>query len=175
MRTKSVKAFVAIHAVNLRERMVPPLSNPFVLGNLNIGTMATSTTSEPPPELHSLVARLRKAIKKVDGDFVRKLQVDDGLSTYYSSTGEMMEKHVKGELQLFLFTSWCRFPFYEADFGWGKPIQITPVHLILNNTVILVDTKCGKGIEAWVSLDKKDMARFQCEPELTAFTSTSQG
>ena len=71
---------------------------------------------------------------------------------------------------MFFFSSWCRFPLYEADFGWGKPIWVSnrpkPVEI-----VNLMDTKDGDGIEAWVSLDERDMLLFQNHPEVKAFTS----
>ena len=35
---------------------------------------------------------------------------------------ENMEKLKKGKGVTLAFTSLCRFPIYEADFGWGKPV-----------------------------------------------------
>ncbi|KAF9589881.1 hypothetical protein IFM89_029244 [Coptis chinensis] len=169
MRTRSVESVtVANHAVNLRWRMVPPLSNLF-FGNLVSGAMATLRT-ESPPELHCLVSQMREAVSKVNGEFVRNLR-GDGLSAYWNHLKEANERQVKGVLELFMFTSWCRFPFYEADFGWGKPIWISTVNWRFKNSFILMDTKCGDGVEAWISLDEEDMARFECDLELIAFTS----
>ncbi|KAF5208118.1 Vinorine synthase-like [Thalictrum thalictroides] len=83
------------------------------------------------------------------------------------------EPFLKDDVKAYIFTSWCRFPYYETDFGWGNPIWVTSINLILNNTVTLMDTKTGEGIEAWVTLDELDMARFECEQELLAFASAN--
>lgn len=57
-----------------------------------------------------------------------------------------------GLVNAYFFTSWCRYPFYEADFGnWGKPIWASGAYHIL------IDDKEGHGIEAWVNLDEQDV------------------
>jgi hypothetical protein len=56
--------------------------------------------------------------------------------------------------------SWCKFPFYQIDFGFGKPTWFSSVHKPLE-IVLLVDTKFGTGIEAWVSLEVENMLQFQ--------------
>ncbi|PWA72917.1 Chloramphenicol acetyltransferase-like domain-containing protein [Artemisia annua] len=55
-----------------------------------------------------------------------------------------------------IFSSWCRFPVYEADFGWGKPDWASDADSSLE-AVTLMDEKDGTGIEAWVNLNEKDM------------------
>ncbi|EOY22398.1 Uncharacterized protein TCM_014575 [Theobroma cacao] len=45
-----------------------------------------------------------------------------------------------------LSSSWCRIPFYETDFGWGKPIR-TAIALGMERVVFFLDTKDGEGIE----------------------------
>ncbi|KAK7291690.1 hypothetical protein RIF29_07040 [Crotalaria pallida] len=32
---------------------------------------------------------------------------------------------VKNDHTLFCYASWCKFPSFEADFGWGKPVWVT--------------------------------------------------
>ncbi|KAE9446183.1 hypothetical protein C3L33_21919, partial [Rhododendron williamsianum] len=39
------------------------------------------------------------------------------------------------------------------------------------NLIYLLDTWSGGGIEAWVNLSEEDMAEFERDPELLAFTS----
>lgn len=65
-----------------------------------------------------------------------------------------------------LLNSWCRFPFYEADFGWGKPVWVSIASLPAGNSAVLIDTRDGDGIEAWISLDEKDMAVFQQDQDI---------
>ncbi|KAI5352091.1 hypothetical protein L3X38_004982 [Prunus dulcis] len=64
----------------------------------------------------------------------------------------------------------CLKPF-EIDFGWGKPIWVSIPGDILKNVATLIDTNEGYGVDAWVSLSEEDMALFECELELLAFTS----
>lgn len=55
-----------------------------------------------------------------------------------------------------MFSSWCKFPFYEPDFGWGKPVWVGVTNFPMKNTVVLIDDKSGEGMEAWVNLDEND-------------------
>lgn len=80
-------------------------------------------------------------------------------------------KFIKGEVVTFSFTSLCRFPLYEADFGWGKPTWFGSPALTFKNLVFFVDTPSGDGIEAYVSLKKKDMAKFESDEEFHTFVS----
>lgn len=75
-----------------------------------------------------------------------------------------------GEVDDCFFTSLCRFPLYEADFGWGKPYWISSLNL-QREMFTLVDTKCGNGIEARVCLNEVDMLRFESDPYIKAFAS----
>ncbi|KAF9605178.1 hypothetical protein IFM89_014291 [Coptis chinensis] len=161
------KSHVLNIAVNLRRRMVPALpENSF--GNLIIGAMLSS---ERGAELHSLVELLRKAVRKFDANYVKNLEKNDGVATFHHSLIQSYIQSAEGELGLHTITSWCRFPFYDADFGWGKPIWVSSLNVAHQNVVILTDTKNGDGIEALVTLDEEDMAIFECEEELLSFAS----
>ncbi|KAI3752893.1 hypothetical protein L2E82_24934 [Cichorium intybus] len=45
---------------------------------------------------------------------------------------------------------WCKFPFYEADFGFGKPICVTMGSAPRKNVVYLLDGMGCKGVDAYV-------------------------
>ncbi|PIM97477.1 Vinorine synthase [Handroanthus impetiginosus] len=64
-----------------------------------------------------------------------------------------------------LFTSWCRFPMYKVDYGWGKPHWVSTVGVHFKNLIVLMDTKCGDGIEAWMTMAEQDMAMIQTNYE----------
>jgi shikimate O-hydroxycinnamoyltransferase len=70
----------------------------------------------------------------------------------------------------FGFTSWCKLPIYETDFGWGKPTWVT-TSKSSRNTILLIDTKNGNGIEVIVNLEKNVMAKFEQEVELLQHAS----
>ncbi|XP_076940526.1 limonoid 21-O-acetyltransferse-like [Bidens hawaiensis] len=69
-----------------------------------------------------------------------------------------------------MFTSWCRFPMYKVDFGWGKPDWVSEAGNSAE-LVTLMDDKDGDGIEAWVSLNLKDMYVFERDHDILDFTS----
>ncbi|KAL0327329.1 UNVERIFIED_CONTAM: (13S,14R)-1,13-dihydroxy-N-methylcanadine 13-O-acetyltransferase AT1 [Sesamum angustifolium] len=84
---------------------------------------------------------------------------------------ELLQKANKGELVTFNFTSLCRFPLYEADFGWGKPVWVGSAGLVYKNLVTFIDRAGGNGIEAWINLRKEDMEKFEADIELQEFLS----
>ncbi|KAL8188965.1 hypothetical protein R6Q57_029485 [Mikania cordata] len=69
-----------------------------------------------------------------------------------------------------VITSWCRFPLYDADFGWGKPCWVTAAARGFD-MITLMDDKHGDGVEAWVSLNEKDMHLFEQDQDIIAFTT----
>ncbi|XP_027174782.1 vinorine synthase-like [Coffea eugenioides] len=53
---------------------------------------------------------------------------------------------------------WCGFPVYEVDYGWGKPVVVCTSAVPMNNVVILMSTRCGDGIEAWINMLEDEIA-----------------
>ncbi|XVE62596.1 hypothetical protein DITRI_Ditri06bG0131000 [Diplodiscus trichospermus] len=66
--------------------------------------------------------------------------------------------------------SWCRFPFYEIDFGWGKPI-LYQSGLKIYRLGYFLDTSDGDGIEAWITLSKAEMAKLEQRPGILAYAT----
>nr|GEU63586.1 7-deoxyloganetic acid glucosyltransferase-like [Tanacetum cinerariifolium] len=69
----------------------------------------------------------------------------------------------------YICTSMCRYPVYDIDFEWGKPVRASIAGKVGKNSFLLMDTASGDGIEVLVCLRKEDMAIFQSDPELLAF------
>ncbi|OMO81441.1 Transferase [Corchorus olitorius] len=107
--------------------------------------------------------QMRESIKELDKEYVKKIQ--DGYN-YMQHVREIAAG--KRETVPFCFTSLCRFPIYEADFGWGKPIWVASAARDMMNLVAFMDTADGKGIEAWVCLKEEDMAKFESDEEIVA-------
>ncbi|XVF35844.1 hypothetical protein REPUB_Repub19eG0006100 [Reevesia pubescens] len=122
-------------------------STSFVPNPTRVETIATAQChAEANLEFQLLVALLRKSIMETSGKFVEQLQL----------------------------TSMCKVGIYEADFGWGKPMWVSPGGingLVFQNLAFLIDTRKGDGIEAWVTLDEKDMAILQSDTEILSFAS----
>ncbi|KAF8040711.1 hypothetical protein BT93_B2822 [Corymbia citriodora subsp. variegata] len=161
---------VLSHVVNLRGRINPPLPD-HSFGNIWRFAIATIKEEEDDAELHVLVDHLRAAIRKIDNEYARKLQGEDGFDWACESLREVRELMYKGDVESFRFSSWVRFPFYENDFGWGKPVWACIGSVPIKNVVILMSSRSGNGIEAWVTLDEQEMAKFQSDPLLLQFVS----
>ncbi|KAJ0086059.1 hypothetical protein Patl1_09411 [Pistacia atlantica] len=136
--------FVA-HAVNLRRRAMPPLSE-YCMGNFI--WRATTLFTNGEAGLEGLVYLLREAITKVDSDFVKSLEGEQGLTKICN-----IVKDISGECDEVDFvglSSWCNLGLYEIDFGWGKPTM---------------------GIEAWMTLDEADMGILEVDKELLEYVT----
>ncbi|KAL9303369.1 hypothetical protein ACSQ67_020632 [Phaseolus vulgaris] len=70
-----------------------------------------------------------------------------------------------------VFTSWVGFGFYEVDFGWGKPTYATTIGMPIKNLGVLISTKDGEGIEAWLTLTTREMAQLEHNAQLLDFAS----
>ena len=98
------------------------------------------------------------------------MQCEDGSTVVWESfkkRGEIYSKHK----DIYRFTSLHHFPFYEADFGWGKPVWISSAAMDVKNATVLMDTSTGDGIEAWVTLDEQDVPAFESNRELVKYAS----
>ncbi|KAI3883232.1 hypothetical protein MKW92_046600 [Papaver armeniacum] len=169
------EVYLALFAINLRTRMIPPLPlNSF--GNVTSVALPMVMSKEVDSFKKNdqqfypyLVGKVRDSIKKIDGDYVRDLQTSNA---FLDGMKSFSENGPSAETLILSFTSWCRFPIYEANFGWGKPIWVGSCTLPMKNAVYLMDTNSlGDGIEAWVSLSKEDMNEFERHPELVAVVS----
>ncbi|KAK1406668.1 hypothetical protein QVD17_42176 [Tagetes erecta] len=161
------------HMVNLRKKLAINMSRDLICNMIWISNAVCKASDEPT--LHGLVNKLHDSIARIDDEFVKKAQGEEGYVALQKSLQELGETGSIRPLDNYNFTSWCNMGFYDIDFGWGKPSWVSgyigdgvPVFM---NLVTLMDTKCGGGIEAWVSLDEEEMKILQCNPELLAYAT----
>ncbi|KAL6983825.1 shikimate O-hydroxycinnamoyltransferase [Sarracenia purpurea var. burkii] len=164
------KMYTVLHAVNLRTRTDPPLSEHY-FGNIT-RVAITQPVIDGDGDWCGIVNQVREEIKRVDRNFVRVLREDDNHVNFMKKRAE---EFIKGEVVSFSFTSLCRFPLYEADFGWGKPAWVGSASMPFKNLVVFMDAQSGDGIEAWVNLKEEDMAKFEVDEEFLAFASPTKG
>ncbi|PRQ27334.1 putative vinorine synthase [Rosa chinensis] len=174
------------HAVNLRRRAEPNFSQN-CMGNFVClaGAIANGHQREQELELSSLVSKMREATSKFNGDLVAKLQGQDGLATIskvFQDMAEAITLSTNGDDQVEMnfigYTSIAYSGVYDADFGWGKPLWVVPVHEPCHeafsvNVVRLMDTGewGNNGFEAWISLAEEEMAMLQINQDLLAFAT----
>ncbi|KAF7135806.1 hypothetical protein RHSIM_Rhsim08G0186200 [Rhododendron simsii] len=140
---------VACHAVNIRGRMEPPLPE-CTFGNLIRGA---DVLGNRELDLGELVSKMREAVGKIDSDFMKELQGENGYDMVVRHSKKAVEWFLDKEVDYFMFTSWCRFPFSESDFGWGKPVWASSASWAAPNTIVLMDSMSNiGGIEAWFTM-----------------------
>lgn len=152
-----------IISVNLRQRMNPPFPE-HCMGNIISGGLVYWPL-EKKVDYGCLAKEIHESIKKVDDQFARKFYGDaEFLNLPRLAGAEDVKKRE------FWVTSWCKTPLYEADFGWGNP-KWAGNSMRLNQITVFFDSSDGEGVEAWVGLPRKDMARFEKDSGILAYTS----
>ncbi|KAE8736337.1 Detected protein of unknown function [Hibiscus syriacus] len=159
VKSTSDKLFFITHTVNIRPRMEPPLPESSY-GNLHSFALTF------PSMDNNIITQMRGSIKAVNNEYVKKLQ--DGYN-HFERFREIAETYGKDGIVPFGVTSLCRFPLYEADFGWGKPVWAASGDREIQNTAVFLDTITGDGIEAWVTLNEEEMAKIDSDEELLAY------
>ncbi|KAL1556259.1 shikimate O-hydroxycinnamoyltransferase [Salvia divinorum] len=146
------KICVVHNAVNIRSRADPPLSE-YQFGNLVVSSRVVAAAGESGAEL---IRKVREAMKAVDAGYVGRLRKK-----------EMQLELVRGQggagkatVDRFFFSSMCKFPLYEADFGWGRPDRVMSGGFPFKNLVTFMDTS-GGGIQALIQLTKSDMDKLE--------------
>ncbi|KAI4334885.1 hypothetical protein L6164_013590 [Bauhinia variegata] len=158
--------------VNIRRRMVPPLSDNS-LGNIWLPALTPLIEMDEMVELNDYAKLVRKTVRKVDGDYVSKFQQGDaiGISQVFLETFNEEMLTMIEDCPSYRYSSWMGFPLYERDFGWGKPTWVYTLGVPSKWYFNLLPTRSGDGIEAWGNLSEEDMQQFERNPELLQFAS----
>ncbi|XP_038906914.1 stemmadenine O-acetyltransferase-like [Benincasa hispida] len=162
------KASVLGQAVNLRKRLEPNLPDNSIGNALGFVTPETAVAEEL--KLQSMVGLLREAIEEFKKNGYKKYQDTEAYLRYFKTLTDP-DGPYNEEKNFYLCSSWSRFEFYEADFGWGCPVWFIGGISMFSNFFLLMDTRDGRGIEALVTLSEEDMAVFQCDQDLLEFGS----
>ncbi|XP_073138663.1 epi-neemfruitin B 7-O-acetyltransferse L7AT-like [Henckelia pumila] len=159
------RPFTLTHFVNLRRRAADPAVPDESFGNF-LWLAVAQCINPNDTTFEDLASEVKRSIMKIDSGFVKVLQ-NNG---YYENLKET-RKGLPDKANDLMFTSWHKFDLYVVDFGWGKPIWLSPFassrsESTLPNFVTLVDTRSGDGIEAWVVLDEKYVVAFEENEDL---------
>ncbi|KDO46444.1 hypothetical protein CISIN_1g037811mg [Citrus sinensis] len=164
--------------VNLRNRMNQPLPEDCI-GNLfhSVTCAANNEAGDGHCDKSTLARNVHESKKMVGGDFVRKVYQDGGVvfvNQYKEAVEELLKDGTNNDttnsVRLFGFSGPMGLQFYEIDFGWGKPVWVTSA-MRMHNTAMLLDTRDGKGVEAWVGLPINDMPKLEQDPGILTYAS----
>ncbi|KAL7099224.1 hypothetical protein ACP275_09G069800 [Erythranthe tilingii] len=148
--------FAAMHAVNVRSRANNPPILEETFGNACTQAIAWSSINDEQDQSYLvLVAKLREAVKKIDGDYICGMKNGDRRDKLFDDDDDFLKE---GFLEVCIFSSWCNFPIYEVNYGWGEPRWVSTYPVPHKNLTVFTDTKSGDGIEAWVTMAEVEMA-----------------
>ncbi|KAK4712948.1 hypothetical protein R3W88_018855 [Solanum pinnatisectum] len=161
---------VAIVPVNIRQIIVPHLDeNSF--GNF---FLVTSCIASVVNEWFSLVGKIKSAIGRIDANYVERIHGEEGfefVKSNFKQVGELIMSQ-GDDISVLRISSWCKFPIYEANFGWGEPILTIVALLGVKDNIVLLDSiEFLGGIEAWIVMADQEMTLFEHDKELQDFTS----
>ncbi|KAK4788004.1 hypothetical protein SAY86_019323 [Trapa natans] len=156
--------------VNLRKRVDPPIPEN-TMGNLVSYFRVETEDADAELKLPELVCLLRKGLKKYQGEINETLGDEVRVPNILKAAADLGAHLADEEVNNFNCSSWCKFPLYEADFGWGKPAWASLASLQFKNDMTMINTLDGKGIEVWVAVSDADTDLFEHDDELLQFAS----
>ncbi|XP_020416893.1 BAHD acyltransferase At5g47980-like isoform X3 [Prunus persica] len=155
--------------VNMRKVLVSVLAGKDLLGNV-FGLVAgqrEEIVEVDDHDLQSLVTILRKGIEEFKENY-RNGVSGEGLCQLFK---EVVNLIIRDDIDSYSCSSWCRFPFYTSNFGWGKPSWVVTPNVDSKNLIVLMDTKDGDGLEASLTLKEEDMTKFENNKEVLEYAS----
>ncbi|XP_015970991.1 spermidine hydroxycinnamoyl transferase [Arachis duranensis] len=155
--------------VNCRNRLKPPLPNAYA-GNAVFPTVTTTCSFSYLMQnpLSSAVEKVKKAIAKVDDEFVRNALVyignakDMDLVRYniHYPAKSVHKGGFKGNPNLFV-VSWMNFSYKEATFGFGEPVHFGPGFMDSEGKAFITNNASGDGFNVAIALDSSHMDAFK--------------
>ncbi|ONI12058.1 hypothetical protein PRUPE_4G141500 [Prunus persica] len=154
--------------VNIRKILVQqPLADD-LMGNLvGVFTVKTEAREVVDIDVQSLVTKLRKGVEEF------KAKYGNGVSGvevchFFKEFRNFMTRDADN----YNCSSWCRFPFYETNFGWGNPLWVCQC-IGVKNLFVLMDTRNGDGVEASLTFNEEVMAVFETNKNLLEYASVN--
>ncbi|KAK4835392.1 hypothetical protein QYF36_009125 [Acer negundo] len=154
----------ALIPVNLRRKLNPPLPEQCIGNAVTIGMTAWPTKERA--EYNKIVFKFRELMSMVD-EYIKN-GFRNGWKTCIIDHAAMDRNSA---MKVFNCSGTYTLPFYQTDFGWGKPVWFSAGQRSKNNNFVLLDTSDGKGIQVMVRLSKEDMAKFEQDPAILAYAS----
>ncbi|GAB2227707.1 hypothetical protein Droror1_Dr00009534 [Drosera rotundifolia] len=166
---KKGKSSYLRHLVNIRKRTVSSIPSGSIGCLVLPATAAVDLNDEKDQELDVMVAKVHEAISRVNTEFKNNLDGNNTLEMIWNS----MEVNFYDRATVFMCSSLCQSGATEFDFGWGKPVWVSPwgdtPSLAEWHSITLVDADGGKGVEAWFVLQDHEIAELERDQEFLAY------
>ncbi|KAI3509413.1 hypothetical protein L1887_24666 [Cichorium endivia] len=157
---------ILLQPINVREKFASLIPNDSC-GNL-WGLLTTECGITETSE--GLADILRDSIKKTINNYSEvHHDTEEGQALVLNSLLKLA--NIPPMTNVIWLTSWCKFPFYDADFGFGKPIWASSGTIPVKNSAYLMDDVGGNGVEAYVCLEAKDVPYFKEALGVKAFAA----
>ncbi|PWA98271.1 transferase, Chloramphenicol acetyltransferase-like domain protein [Artemisia annua] len=155
---------ILLQPVNLRGKMASLIPKDSC-GNIFAVCATSSGIAETTEEL---VHCLSDSIKKITYNYSKVYHnTEEGQTMVLNS--HLNTADVPESTNVIRLTSWCKFPFYEADFGFGRPIWMAPGTVPFKNSGCLIDGPQGNGVEGYIVLEVKDLPYFEDALDVNGF------
>ncbi|PWA70756.1 transferase, Chloramphenicol acetyltransferase-like domain protein [Artemisia annua] len=151
------KNYMLLQAVSLRGKtasLIPKNS----CGNILAFCVTEAGNAETSEELADV---LTNNVKKTINSFSNVCHDrEDGQTTILNYV-TLKDVNIQESTHVLAVTSWSKFPFYEADFGFGKPTWAAPGSVIVQPSAILMDDAQGNGIDAHFMVEVENIPYFE--------------
>lgn len=165
-----LRPYTVAHMINFRKRTTLPLKESSC-GNLYMVGLATQQMGNEQLELQGLASLVRTSIRTFSSE-IATLKGSVAISLRAkNAVKELYKEEEKGDdVNLIMFTSWCRFPLASVDFGWGTPDLVSLLPTPFVSAALMDSNTDADGIDAWVCLKEGDMNHFQHDSDILANT-----
>ncbi|KAJ0751865.1 putative vinorine synthase [Helianthus annuus] len=165
------KASFVMQAVNLRDKIVPMAPDNFCGNFITYANVRIELSESDKIDLQVLVKLLHDSTNKIRSNYAKALThvVEKDYDVLSRPILEMCQSITDPDVTCYAFSSWCKFSFYTADFGWGKPVWRSTTRVGFPNRVVMMDDEEGDGVDAWVQLDRKQMCELEKDPNIQAY------
>ncbi|KAL3729949.1 hypothetical protein ACJRO7_027017 [Eucalyptus globulus] len=164
-----LRPLVVCQSMNLRGKVNLPIPTD-AFGNFYTMVVARHMMDPDNLNLEAFARVIHGTLATAKARYAAVADGESCVDMVSDSTRESKEWAQSDGENVVAISSWCGFPFYDIDFGWGKPDLVSntciPVRM-----VFLIDSKSEGGIDAWINLSQEEKVLFEQDPDIVAFTS----
>ncbi|CAN0896228.1 Acyltransferase Pun1 [Linum grandiflorum] len=166
---RALKPTILSQAVNLRGRLASQAQSATSVGNfVSAFSMAPTSLDFDPNHLPQLVELMRKTKTEYFESCAMEFGGREEFCKFIAETFKEVRGVGEG-MDVYIASSWCGYPLYDSDFGFGKPVWMTSAGSVVKDVIVLMDSRNRDGIEALVCLEEHEMAAFERDPRVLDF------